>query len=64
MRASAPPFRAGVKAHRAAGVVDLLTAAVAEQHGAVILHYDGDFTHIAATTGQPHAWVVPRGSIA
>jgi predicted nucleic acid-binding protein len=49
--------------HRAAGVIDLLTAAVAEHHGAVILHYDADFEHIAATTGQPHAWVVPRGSI-
>lgn len=49
--------------HRAAGVVDLLTAAAAEHHGAVILHYDADFEHIAATTGQPHAWVVPRGTI-
>jgi predicted nucleic acid-binding protein len=49
--------------HRAAGVIDLLTAAVAEHHGAVILHYDADFEHIAATTGQPHTWVVPRGSI-
>ena len=49
--------------HRAAGVVDLLTAAVAEHHGAVVLHYDADFEHIAASTGQPHAWVVRRGSI-
>ncbi len=49
--------------HRAAGVVDLLTAAVAEHHGAVVLHYDADFEHIAATTGQPHAWVAPRGSL-
>lgn len=49
--------------HRAAGVVDLLTAAVAEQHDAVILHYDADFEHIAATTGQPHLWVAPRGSL-
>lgn len=49
--------------HRAAGVIDLLTAAVAEHHGAVILHYDADFEHIAATTGQPHAWIVPRGSL-
>lgn len=48
--------------HRAAGVIDLLTAAVAEHHGAVILHYDADFEHIAATTGQPHAWIVPRGT--
>jgi predicted nucleic acid-binding protein len=49
--------------HRAAGVIDLLTAAVAEHHGAVVLHYDADFEHIAASTGQPHAWIVPRGSI-
>ncbi len=49
--------------HRAAGVVDLLTAAVAEFHGAVLLHYDADFEHIAATTGQPQMWVVPRGSV-
>jgi predicted nucleic acid-binding protein len=49
--------------HRAAGVIDLLTAAVAEHHGAVVLHYDADFEHIAAATGQPQAWVVPRGSV-
>ena len=49
--------------HRAAGVLDLLTAAVAEFHGAVLLHYDANFEHIAATTGQPHLWVVPRGSV-
>ncbi|MCA1702099.1 MAG: PIN domain-containing protein [Actinobacteria bacterium] len=45
--------------HRAAGVIDLLTAAVAEHHGAVVLHYDADFEHIAAATGQPHTWIVP-----
>lgn len=49
--------------HRAAGVIDLLTAAVAEHHGAVVLHHDADFEHIAATTGQPHMWIAPRGSI-
>jgi predicted nucleic acid-binding protein len=49
--------------HRAAGVIDLLTAAVAEHHGAVLLHYDADFEHIAATTGQAHAWIAPRGSV-
>lgn len=49
--------------HRTARVVDVLTAAVAEQHGAVVLHYDADFEHIAAVTGQPHLWVVPRGSL-
>jgi predicted nucleic acid-binding protein len=50
--------------HRAAGVVDLLTAAVAEHHGAAILHYDADFEHIAATTGQPHTWIAPPGTLA
>jgi predicted nucleic acid-binding protein len=50
--------------HRAAGVFGLLTAAVAEHHGAAILHYDADFEHIAAVTGQPQAWVAPRGSLA
>lgn len=49
--------------HRAAGLIDLMTAAVAEHYGAVILHYDADFEHIAATTGQPHAWIAPRGSL-
>ena len=48
----------------AAGVVGLLTAAVAEHHDAVVLHHDADFEHIAASTGQPHAWIVLRGSIA
>lgn len=50
--------------HRSAGVVDLLTAAVAEHHGAVVLHYDADFEQVAAVTGQPHLWVAPRGSLA
>jgi predicted nucleic acid-binding protein len=49
--------------HRAAGIVDVLTAAVAEHHGAVILHYDADFEHIAAVTGQQHLWIAPRGSL-
>ena len=50
--------------HRSAGVIDLLTAAVAEHHGAVILHYDADFERVAAVTGQAHKWIVPRGSVA
>lgn len=49
--------------HRAAGVIDLLTAAVSEHYGAVVMHYDADFEHIAASTGQPHAWVLPKGTI-
>jgi predicted nucleic acid-binding protein len=49
--------------HRAAGVMDLLTAAAAEHYGASVLHYDADFDHIAAVTGQPVDWVAPRGSV-
>lgn len=49
--------------HRAAGIVDVLSAAVAEHYGAVILHYDSDFEHIAAVTGQQQLWVAPRGTL-
>jgi predicted nucleic acid-binding protein len=49
--------------HRAAGMIGLLTAAVAEFHDAVLLHYDSGFEHIAAVTGQSHAWVSPPGSL-
>jgi hypothetical protein len=49
--------------HRAAGVMDLLTAAAAEHYGASVLHYDADFDHIAAVTGQSVDWVAPRGSV-
>jgi predicted nucleic acid-binding protein len=44
-------------------VPDLLIAAAAERRGLIVLHYDRDFEHIAHITGQPHEWVVPRGSI-
>jgi predicted nucleic acid-binding protein len=47
--------------HRAAGVMDLLTAAAAEHYGASVLHYDADFDHIAAVTGQLTDWVAPKG---
>jgi predicted nucleic acid-binding protein len=49
--------------HRAAGVMDLLTAAAAEHHGASVLHYDADFDHIASVTGQAVDWIVPRGTL-
>jgi len=49
--------------HRAAGVMDLLTAAAAEQYGASVLHYDADFDHIAAVTGQSVDWVARKGSV-
>lgn len=44
-------------------VPDLLIAAVAEGTARTVLHYDADFDHIAAVTGQATEWVVPQGSI-
>ena len=49
--------------HRAAGVVDLLSAATAEYYGATVLHYDADFDHIAGVTRQAVEWIVPAGSV-
>jgi len=49
--------------HRGANVPDLVVAAVAEQSGLTVLHYDADFELIATVTKQPTEWVVPRGSI-
>ncbi len=48
---------------RAVGFPDLLIAAVAERERVTILHYDGDYDHISAITGQPARWVVPRGTV-
>jgi predicted nucleic acid-binding protein len=50
--------------HRGPKVPDLLIAAVAERNSLILLHYDSDFDRIAAVTGQPAEWVVPRGSVA
>jgi hypothetical protein len=41
---------------------DLFLAATAQAGSAVVLHYDGDYERIAAVTGQPHEWIIPRGS--
>ncbi|MGI5143067.1 PIN domain-containing protein [Streptomyces sp. CA-106110] len=46
--------------HRATSMADLLISATAERHGAVVLHYDGDFEMIASLTRQSHRWVVTR----
>ncbi len=43
-------------------IPDITIAAVAMVHGATIVHYDNDFEQIAEVTGQPHEWIVPRGS--
>jgi predicted nucleic acid-binding protein len=49
--------------HRGVSLPDLLIAACAEKAGLTVLHYDADFELIAAVTGQPTQWVVPRGSV-
>ena len=49
--------------HRAAGIPDLLLAAVAERHGLTVLHYDKDFDLIAKVTKQASEWGVPAGSV-
>lgn len=49
--------------HRSVPLPDLLIAACAEEAGLIVLHYDTDFDRIAAITGQPVQWVVPRGSV-
>lgn len=49
--------------HRAAKLPDLVIAAIAEQAGAGLLHYDADYDHIAGITGQSTRWVAKRGSV-
>ena len=49
--------------YRARWIPDLIIAAAAEEAGIILLHYDADFDRIAAVTGQPMEWVVPRGSV-
>ena len=45
-------------------IADALIAAVAERHDVAVVHYDEDYDRIAAITGQPVRWVIPRGSAA
>ena len=49
--------------HRSVPLPDLIVAACAERAGLILLHYDADFDRIAALTGQPTQWIVPRGSV-
>lgn len=51
------------RGQRGRKVPGLLIAAVAEDAGLTVLHYDADFELIARVTGQQCAWVVPAGSI-
>lgn len=50
-------------AHRGPTAVDLLVAATAARHGAILLHYDRHFDAIARVTDQPCEWLARRGSL-
>jgi len=50
--------------HRSVGSEDLIIAAVAERARLTVLHYASDYDYVAAVTGQPMEWVVPRGTVA
>jgi len=47
--------------HRMVKFLDLIIAAVAQRHGATVLHYDSAYVAIAAITGQPV--LVPQGTL-
>ncbi len=51
------------RSQRGRKLADLLVAAAAEALNLTVLHYDADFEHISAVTGQAHQWVVPAGTI-
>ena len=49
---------------RSVGVFDVMTAAVALDHGAIILHYDRDFEILASVCPElRHEWILPAGSV-
>jgi predicted nucleic acid-binding protein len=48
--------------HRSVSIPDLIVAATAERYSLTVLHYDADYDRLAAITGQPTEWVVPRGT--
>jgi predicted nucleic acid-binding protein len=51
-----------LRGHHRPPIPDLMLAAIAQSHSAVVLHYDADFERIADVTGQPHEWIIPRGT--
>lgn len=51
------------RSQRGRKLPDLLVAAAAEALNLTVLHYDADFEHISAVTGQAQQWVVPPGAV-
>lgn len=50
--------------HRAVGIADLLTAVLAAEHGATVVHHDSDFETAAEVFDFAHPRAVRRGSVA
>ena len=48
--------------HRSVKLPDLIIAAIARRHHAIVLHYDRDYDAIADVTGQPMQWLAPPGT--
>jgi predicted nucleic acid-binding protein len=51
------------RGHHRLPIPDIVIAACAEAAELTILHFDAGFDRIADVTGQPHEWVVPRGTV-
>jgi predicted nucleic acid-binding protein len=49
--------------HRAVGIADLLTGALAEAHRLTVLHYDSDFDAAASVLDFEHRWVAEPGTL-
>ena len=49
--------------HRAMGIIGLVTAVLAAEHGVTIVHYDADFEMAAEVLEFEHRWVLPRGTV-
>ncbi len=55
-------------AHRSAGaqripIVDYMVAATAQETGAAVLHYDGDYDTLAEVMEFESVWLAPAGSL-
>ena len=49
--------------HRAVGIADLLTAAVAQANKVQVVHYDSDFVTAAEVLDFSHRWVAEPGTL-
>jgi predicted nucleic acid-binding protein len=56
LREERPPYR-----H--IPIADVLTAAVAVDHGLGVLHYDAHYDRLAAVMGFESVWLAPRGTL-